>query len=230
MKLPKWAKNAEDFLRVQREALESDAVNETLHHWIDLIFGYQQRGEEALAANNLFHPLSYEGSVDLEKIDDPNQRIALEMQIMEFGQTPKQLFVKPHPAKFSFEIPAQVPETKGASSPAKKPQQEDQKEGKSPASSQNKHAVKATSSEGAWLQHLESKKATKTAPLHKKKITFVNGIEGDTLFVTGSKDGTAKLFSAADNVQKKILFAREAGARCGIQFRTEKIIAVRTSF
>ena len=80
-------------------------MDKTLHLWINLIFGYQQRGEEAMEANNVFHPLSYEGSTDIEKIKDIHDRAALEMQIMEFGQTPKQLYVKPHPAKYSFDIP-----------------------------------------------------------------------------------------------------------------------------
>ena len=73
------------------------------------MFGYQQKGEEALKADNLFHPLSYEGTVDLEKITDPVERIAMEMQIMEFGQTPKQLFVKPHPAKYSYGVTQEMP-------------------------------------------------------------------------------------------------------------------------
>jgi hypothetical protein len=29
------------------------------------------------------------------------QRLAFETQITEFGQTPKQIFFKPHPAKYS---------------------------------------------------------------------------------------------------------------------------------
>ena len=33
-------------------------------------------------------------------ITDPNDRAGVEVQIMEFGQTPKQLFRFPHPQRF----------------------------------------------------------------------------------------------------------------------------------
>ena len=32
-----------------------------LHEWINLIFGYKQRGEEGLKADNIFYYLTYEG-------------------------------------------------------------------------------------------------------------------------------------------------------------------------
>lgn len=96
--LPKWADSPYDFLEKHRQALESDYVSKHLHLWIDLIFGRKQRSIED---NNLFHPLTYEGTVDLEKIKDPFERFATEQQINEFGQTPRQLFRYDHPQKFS---------------------------------------------------------------------------------------------------------------------------------
>lgn len=52
----------------------------------------------------MFHHLTYEGSVDLNKIQDPIQRRAIEIQVNEYGQTPKQIFKNPHPKRFSNKI------------------------------------------------------------------------------------------------------------------------------
>ncbi|XP_001651497.2 protein FAN isoform X1 [Aedes aegypti] len=111
--LPKWADGSpEKFVGLLREALESDYVSSRLHHWIDLIFGYKQRGEEALKADNLFYHLCYEGSVDLDQIKDLAARHALEVQISEFGQIPKQLFRTPHVSKLmSINSPLRCPRT-----------------------------------------------------------------------------------------------------------------------
>merc|ERR1711862_96818 len=69
--LPPWAATPEDFVRIHREALESDFVSAHLHEWIDLIFGFKQRGKPAHDANNVFYHLTYEGAVNIDAIDDP---------------------------------------------------------------------------------------------------------------------------------------------------------------
>ncbi|XP_046385012.1 protein FAN-like [Ischnura elegans] len=99
VELPPWARDAKDFVGKMRSALESEHVSSVLHLWIDLIFGYKQRGEEAVKADNVFFHLCYEGALDLDAIADPSERHALEVQIMEFGQIPKQLFCLPHPCR-----------------------------------------------------------------------------------------------------------------------------------
>ncbi|KAL2096593.1 hypothetical protein ACEWY4_008741 [Coilia grayii] len=101
VELPPWAKKPEDFVRISRMALESEFVSCQLHQWIDLIFGYKQRGPEAVRALNVFHYVTYEGSVNLDSIADPLLREAMEAQIQGFGQTPSQLLIEPHPPRSS---------------------------------------------------------------------------------------------------------------------------------
>lgn len=102
VKLPPWSKDPDDFILKCSEALESDFVSNSLHRWIDLIFGYQNCGDEALKADNLFYYLTYDGAVDIEGIKDPIERLSIELQINEFGQTPKQLFKKPHAGRMTL--------------------------------------------------------------------------------------------------------------------------------
>ncbi|CAG8517643.1 8239_t:CDS:2 [Ambispora gerdemannii] len=98
--LPKWASSPEEFIRINREALESDHVTANLHHWIDLIFGYKQTGEEAIRAHNVFYYLTYENKINIDSIEDEHERKSIEQQIYHFGQTPIQLLRKPHPQRF----------------------------------------------------------------------------------------------------------------------------------
>jgi hypothetical protein len=109
--LPPWAKNAQDFIRQNRNALESEYVSTHLHHWIDLIFGYKQRPphlgglDAAVEACNVYFHLTYAGAVDLDDLRENDVPLYNQMvrQIDNYGQTPCQLFTKPHPARSPLE-------------------------------------------------------------------------------------------------------------------------------
>lgn len=81
--LPPWANNNPfEFIRLHREALESEYVSEHLNDWIDLIFGYKQRGKYSIEANNLFYYLTYEDAVNIDSIEDPLQKEATKVTII----------------------------------------------------------------------------------------------------------------------------------------------------
>ncbi|KAK5644035.1 hypothetical protein RI129_007880 [Pyrocoelia pectoralis] len=101
VELPPWAGTPEEFVRINRMALESEFVSCQLHQWIDLIFGYKQKGPEAIRATNVFYYLTYEGSVDMDSIHDGVMKEAIENQVRNFGQTPSQLLMEPHPPRSS---------------------------------------------------------------------------------------------------------------------------------
>ncbi|XP_017773305.1 PREDICTED: neurobeachin isoform X3 [Nicrophorus vespilloides] len=101
VELPPWANSPEEFVRINRMALESEFVSCQLHQWIDLIFGYKQRGPEAIRATNVFYYLTYEGNVDMDSVNDKVMKEAIENQIRNFGQTPSQLLMEPHTPRSS---------------------------------------------------------------------------------------------------------------------------------
>lgn len=101
--LPPWAKTPEEFVRINRAALESEHVSRNLHKWIDLIFGEKQKGPKAVEAHNVFFYLTYEGSVNIDSIEDTTLREATLAQIEHFGQTPSQLLTTPHISRLTHE-------------------------------------------------------------------------------------------------------------------------------
>ncbi|KAG6836952.1 hypothetical protein H0H93_000593 [Arthromyces matolae] len=102
VKLPPWARHDPLlFIVMNRRALESSYVSENLPAWIDLIWGVKQRDSESV---NVFHPLSYEGSIDLDSITDDLEREATVGIIHNFGQTPRKLFTTPHPERMNHGI------------------------------------------------------------------------------------------------------------------------------
>jgi hypothetical protein len=109
VQLPPWAKgDPAIFIAKQREALESPYVSQNLHHWIDLIFGYKQRGDAAIEAANVFHYMTYQGAIDLDSITDEKERAQKISVINNFGQTPPQVFQRLHPQRENVTRPIKL--------------------------------------------------------------------------------------------------------------------------
>lgn len=54
--IPSWASSPKEFIKMHRDALESDWVSCQIHNWIDITFGYKMSGEAAVAAKNVMLP------------------------------------------------------------------------------------------------------------------------------------------------------------------------------
>ncbi|KAK8729282.1 hypothetical protein OTU49_008737, partial [Cherax quadricarinatus] len=109
VQLPPWScDDPRRFILIHRAALESPIVTQSLHHWIDLVFGYKQTGRAAVEAINVFHPATYFG-YDVDNGIDEISREARKAMIKTYGQTPQQLFTGPHPS-VSSTGPAQNPQ------------------------------------------------------------------------------------------------------------------------
>ncbi|CAG5129217.1 unnamed protein product, partial [Candidula unifasciata] len=195
VELPPWASSPSEFVSSLRKALESDIVSRQIHRWIDLIFGYQQRGEEAEKADNVFYYLTYEGAIDLDSIKDASERTSLETQIMEFGQTPKQLFKTPHPQRFTCQsIPALVsslpsPQLVETSHISEVHESATEQPGQSDPASQK--AITDLNKLTCYLQYT----------LHKDAVTEVRlSPDGRSVFSV-SKDSFLKMYSLEDQVQ-----------------------------
>lgn len=88
MIIPQWASSHFDFVRIQRECLESAYVTENLGYWIDLVFGCQQKSVEKL---NKFFCLAYE---EWHKQPESFKKISTQQMkaILDFYTVPSKLF------------------------------------------------------------------------------------------------------------------------------------------
>ncbi|CAK67234.1 unnamed protein product (macronuclear) [Paramecium tetraurelia] len=95
VQLPKWSHNNPwRFVAGQRNALESEEIQRNLPEWIDLIFGFKQRGKEAEKNLNIYFYVTYDQQLTLQMMEE--NRLSIEAQVVNFGITPLQLFLKPH--------------------------------------------------------------------------------------------------------------------------------------
>lgn len=208
VELPPWAKDVEDFLQKMRSALESQYVSENLHEWINLIFGYKQRGSEAVAAHNVFHPLTYEGGIDCDSIEDPDQKIAMLTQILEFGQTPRQLFTKPHPQRITPRFHNVSAGTSISTSP------NDLSPG-SP-SMESFEDLTEESKTLAW-SNMNKLALQSSHKIHKEPVTGIAVTLGGVSVFTTSQDSTLKMFSKESNaLQRSVSFSNMALSSCVI--------------
>uniref|UniRef100_A0A672GLB0 Neutral sphingomyelinase (N-SMase) activation associated factor n=1 Tax=Salarias fasciatus TaxID=181472 RepID=A0A672GLB0_SALFA len=198
--LPPWAADASDFLQKHKKALESQFVSEHLHQWIDLVFGFKQRGSEAVAAHNVFHPLTYEGSIDCDSIEDTDQRIAMLTQILEFGQTPTQLFTSPHPQRITPRF-HNITRSPSAASPV----------------SDEDLSFEDLTEESRTLSWADMGSLTMVSShrVHKEAVTGVAVTrDGDAVFST-SQDSTLKMFSKdLAAFQRSMSFSNMALSSC----------------
>jgi hypothetical protein len=92
VQLPYWARDEFNYILTNRLFLESEFVSYKLNEWVDLIFGYKQKGKEAITAMNLFCKYTYEDEIDIEDIQNTNPDIYnAYIAKIDFGQTPSQI-------------------------------------------------------------------------------------------------------------------------------------------
>ena len=90
--LPPWAKESGYiFINKHRELLECPEISEKINEWLNIIFGYKQKGKEAKKICNLFRKESYEDFDEDYKKSTFDNKIYLS-KLVEFGVTPNQVF------------------------------------------------------------------------------------------------------------------------------------------
>ncbi|KAG7526280.1 FAN protein [Solea senegalensis] len=205
--LPPWASDASDFLQKHKTALESQFVSEHLHEWIDLVFGYKQRGSEAVAAHNVFHPLTYEGGIDCDSIEDPDERIAMLTQILEFGQTPTQLFSSPHPQRITPRF-HNITRSSSITSPISELSPNFQSEDSS------FEDLTEESRKLAWA-NMGNLTRVSSHKIHKEAVTGIAVTRDGTAIFSTSQDSTLKMFSKElKEFQRSMSFSNMALSSC----------------
>lgn len=103
--LPKWVKgDPYKYVCELKKMLESEQVSLSINKWIDYIYGFKQRGKEAVKAINVYPHYTYDQSTGDKETEESSKRIGGEVSISQaynFGQTPTQLFKEAHKKRYT---------------------------------------------------------------------------------------------------------------------------------
>ena len=94
--LPPWASHSPRlFCKIMKKSLESQYTSMNINNWIDLIFGYKQKGNEAEKYFNVLRNVcsGFNPKKDCEDEIEVEQKIN---ELCELGIDPVQIFYKPH--------------------------------------------------------------------------------------------------------------------------------------
>lgn len=94
LEFPKWATSPVDFIEKFRVVLENPSTKENLVHWIDLVFGKKQTGQEAVDSINVFNPLSYPVLQSISPLQQPENPMNSKRHtwMMNCGSVPFKVF------------------------------------------------------------------------------------------------------------------------------------------
>lgn len=133
----------------------------------------------------VFYYLCYEGSVDLDDIDDIAKRHALEVQISEFGQIPKQLFQQPHVPRM-IDVPPSIHLNESAQS-----------------SSPEEQVRRMSLEESTGLIINSNISLEFEYQPHRKEITSVFYDASSKMIFSTSKDGSLKSYDVENRKQSR---------------------------
>jgi len=235
--LPPWAKSPKHFKEICRNALESDYVSANLHKWIDLIFGCNQRGEAAIQHDNVFYYITYEGAVDIEAINDPLERKSIEDQINEFGQTPHQLFVKPHPTRNPRGAAVETPPLNSSARNSPVPQRREievihalpeieEFPGAEPLSIADLPESSEYSTNSEQWPNLTKLKRNYSYKLHREKINCLSVSKDESTLYSVEQGGCLKIFDLEKTKQmRSITLCKLALSSCQLSSDEQMVIS-----
>ena len=99
--LPPWSRSPIEFVKIMRDALESDIVSSSLNEWIDLIWGCRRQGKQGYERFNIIQDIVFDFNPE-EYMNDYLLMEAMIDQMHNCGQAPKQLFTSLHPKRKIF--------------------------------------------------------------------------------------------------------------------------------